>query len=173
MKKGLELSSGIDRTNETSASDLGLYVEGGHKFTTHVEEIAHANTYIVTVPTPINEDNIPELSPLISASNIIGSVLNRGDLVIYESTVYPGVTEEICVPVLIKQSGLSYNIDFFCGYSPERINPGDKRNTLSKIVKITAGSNEETATVVDGLYKKIITAGTYRAVQFVWRRRLK
>lgn len=127
------------------------------------EDLKNFNTFIVTVPTPIDEFNNPVLTPLISASRMIGNVLKKGDLVIYESTVYPGCTEEDCVPVLEKQSGLKFNKDFFCGYSPERINPGDKVNTLTKIRKITSGSTPAIAEVVDNLYSSVITAGTYKA----------
>ena len=128
-----------------------------------VTDIASANIFIVTVPTPIDQHKKPNLIPLISASKIIGGVLKRGDIVIYESTVYPGCTEEVCVPMLEKTSGLNYNEDFFCGYSPERINPGDKINTLTKIKKVTSGSTPETARTVDSLYNSIITAGTHLA----------
>src|SRR5690606_3758973 len=119
--------------------------------------------FIVTVPTPVDQVNRPDLTPLQKASHTVGSALKKGDIVIYESTVYPGATEEVCVPVLEKVSGLKFNVDFFAGYSPERINPGDQVNTLSKIKKITSGSTPEIATVVDSLYASIITAGTHKA----------
>ena len=128
-----------------------------------IEDIKNCNIYIVTVPTPIDEFKKPDLNPLISASAMLGKVLKQGDLVIYESTVYPGCTEEDCVPILEKESGLKYNIDFYCGYSPERINPGDKKNKLPNIKKVTSGSSPEIATSVDNLYKTIITAGTHKA----------
>ena len=128
-----------------------------------VKDITHANIYIVTVPTPVDKNNRPILTPLVKASEMIGKVLQKGDIVIYESTVYPGCTEEDCVPVLEKSSGLVFNKDFFCGYSPERINPGDKEHTVSKIKKVTSGSTEEIAQVVDDLYNSIITAGTFKA----------
>ena len=128
-----------------------------------VKDIAPANIYIVTVPTPVDKNNRPILTPLVKASEMIGKVLQKGDIVIYESTVYPGCTEEDCVPVLEKSSGLVFNKDFFCGYSPERINPGDKEHTVSKIKKVTSGSTEEIAQVVDDLYNSIITAGTFKA----------
>ena len=128
-----------------------------------VKDIAPANIYIVTVPTPVDKNNRPILTPLVKASEMIGKVLQKGDIVIYESTVYPGCTEEDCVRVLEKSSGLVFNKDFFCGYSPERINPGDKEHTVSKIKKVTSGSTEEIAQVVDDLYNSIITAGTFKA----------
>ena len=132
------------------------------KLTTHVNDIKECNVFIVTVPTPINEDKTPNLEPLISASELVGSVIKKNSIVIYESTVYPGVTEDICVPILEKNSKLRYNIDFFCGYSPERISPGDKSKSLEKIVKITSGSNTKIAKFVDDLYRKIVKAGTYK-----------
>ncbi|MFT6872466.1 MAG: UDP-N-acetyl-D-galactosamine dehydrogenase [Roseivirga sp.] len=163
-----ELNEGHDRTLEIEDdllksvlskedSDTGLYN------TNILSEIADCNIYIVTVPTPIDEDQNPDLTPLIKASETVGSVLKKGDIVIYESTVYPGATEEDCVPVLQEKSGLRYNDDFFCGYSPERINPGDKEHTVTKILKVTAGSTPEIAERVDLLYKSVITAGTYKA----------
>ena len=158
-----QLQMGVDRTREVTKSDLIESDSNGLVFTDNSREIKTSNIYIVTVPTPIDEHNKPNLTPLISASSTIGSVLKVGDLVIYESTVYPGVTEEICVPVLAKQSGLTYQEEFFCGYSPERINPGDRTNSLPNIVKVTAGSTPSTAEVVDQLYRKIIKAGTYKA----------
>ena len=135
----------------------------GLSFTSNPEELKAVNTYIVTVPTPIDQFNNPDLTPLLKASETIGKTLNKGDIVIYESTVYPGCTEEDCVPVLEKFSGLKFNIDFFCGYSPERINPGDKENTLTKIKKITSGSTPEVADMVDALYNSILLNGTHKA----------
>lgn len=135
----------------------------GLSFTSDAEELKAVNTYIVTVPTPIDRFNNPDLMPLLKASETIGKTLNRGDIVIYESTVYPGCTEEDCVPVLEKFSGLKFNQDFFCGYSPERINPGDKVNTLTKIKKITSGSTPEVADLVDAMYNSILLNGTHRA----------
>jgi UDP-N-acetyl-D-galactosamine dehydrogenase len=132
-------------------------------FSADKASISDSNVFIITVPTPIDNYKKPDLGPLLSASRVVGSVLKKGDIVIYESTVYPGCTEEDCVPVLEKVSGLRYNVDFFCGYSPERINPGDKVNTLTKIRKVTSGSTPEVATLVDELYKSIIEAGTYLA----------
>jgi UDP-N-acetyl-D-glucosamine/UDP-N-acetyl-D-galactosamine dehydrogenase len=156
-----ELERGHDRTNE---SETAKFAEAKNlTFTSSVEAIKAANVFIVTVPTPIDAFKKPDLSPLISASKTVGKVLKKGDVVIYESTVYPGCTEEDCVPILERESGLNFNVDFFCGYSPERINPGDKVNTLTKILKITSGSTPEVANFVDELYGSIIIAGTYKA----------
>jgi len=166
-----ELNEGEDHTLE---ADLDLLEEvldaarttdfsRGYKATASLEDIKEANVFIVTVPTPIDRFNSPDLRPLISASEMLGKVLKKGDTVIYESTVYPGCTEEECIPVLEKISGLQFNKDFFAGYSPERIVPGDKVNTLTTIVKVTSGSTPEIAEMVDQLYKKIVTAGTHKA----------
>jgi len=165
-----ELSEGKDRTKE---ADLGsmkeaidYYKDGKDKglwFSYDTSDLRSCNVFIVTVPTPIDQFKAPDLRPLIKASEMLGKVLKKGDIVIYESTVYPGCTEEDCVPVLERFSGLKFNIDFFCGYSPERINPGDKVNTLTKIKKVTSGSTPEIADIVDGLYASIITAGTHKA----------
>ena len=165
-----ELSAGKDHTLEADLIGMkqarDLY-EATHKigltFTCDAEQLQQVNTYIVTVPTPIDRFNNPDLTPLIKASETIGKTLHKGDIVIYESTVYPGCTEEDCVPVLEKNSGLTFNKDFFCGYSPERINPGDKVNTLTKIKKITSGSTPEIADIVDALYNSILENGTHRA----------
>ncbi len=135
----------------------------GLSFSSSTEHLKECNVYIVTVPTPIDQFKAPDLTPLLKASKMLGEVLKKGDVVIYESTVYPGCTEEDCVPVLERQSGLKYNVDFFCGYSPERINPGDKVNTLTKIKKVTSGSTPEIANFVDDLYSSIIAAGTHKA----------
>ena len=156
-----ELRSGQDRTLETKSEELALATR--LQFSTDAGALANCDVFIVTVPTPIDKANRPDLTPLVKASETVGKVLKSGDIVIYESTVYPGATEEVCVPVLEKFSGKKFNVDFFCGYSPERINPGDKVNTLTKIKKITSGSTAEVADVVDALYKSIITAGTFRA----------
>lgn len=165
-----ELQKGEDRTQEANLDELNKALllkekEGnvGLSFSSHVGDLAHYNTFIVTVPTPIDQFKSPDLGPLIKASKMLGKVLKPGDLVIYESTVYPGCTEEDCVPVLEKSSGLKFNVDFFAGYSPERINPGDKINTLTKIMKVTSGSTPEIAERVDALYRSIITAGTHKA----------
>lgn len=157
-----ELNSGYDRTLELDESQLQA-VKSRLNYTCDIHEIADSTVFIVTVPTPIDESNRPDLTPLIKSSNTIGKVLKKGDIVIYESTVYPGVTEEVCVPELEKTSGLTFNQDFFCGYSPERINPGDKEHTVKKILKVTSGSTPEIARKVDELYKSVITAGTYLA----------
>ncbi|OOY52459.1 Vi polysaccharide biosynthesis UDP-N-acetylglucosamine C-6 dehydrogenase TviB [Solemya velum gill symbiont] len=156
-----ELVVGTDSTLETSSDELQ---EAKHlSFTTDVEELRDCDCFIVTVPTPIDEYNQPDLTPLVKSSETVGSVLNKGDIVIYESTVYPGATEEVCVPVLESCSGLKFNQDFFAGYSPERINPGDKEHRLATIKKVTAGSTPEIAELVDALYGEIITAGTHKA----------
>ncbi|MFC4269721.1 nucleotide sugar dehydrogenase [Polaribacter marinivivus] len=170
-KRVCELNQGKDHTLEADINDLQFVLKNqvetnfklGYKASCDLNEIEKANTYIVTVPTPINEFNAPELSPLKSASKMIGKLINKGDIIIYESTVYPGCTEEICVPILEKNSGLFFNKDFFVGYSPERIVPGDKVNTLKTIVKVTSGSNHFIAEEIDMMYKKIITAGTHKA----------
>jgi UDP-N-acetyl-D-galactosamine dehydrogenase len=156
-----ELRSGVDSTKETNGEELAS--AKNLTFTSNASDLAGCNFYIVTVPTPVNTDKIPDLSMLLSASALVGGVLKKGDIVVYESTVYPGATEDDCVPVLEKCSRLKFNEDFFCGYSPERINPGDKEHTLTKIMKVTSGSNDECAALVDGLYSEIITAGTYKA----------
>jgi len=158
-----ELNNGHDATLEVDDENLQHVLRGGLKLTTEVEKLADCNVYIVTVPTPTDKNNRPVLTPMIKASESIGSVLKKGDIVIYESTVYPGVTEEVCVPVLEKISGLVFNQDFFAGYSPERINPGDKQHTVTKILKVTSGSTPEIAQKVDELYASIITAGTHKA----------
>lgn len=165
-----ELQAGKDHTLEADlvgmkqARDLYETTKKvGLTLTSDISELKQVNTYIVTVPTPIDRFNTPDLKPLLSASELIGKTLNRGDIVIYESTVYPGCTEEDCVPVLEKFSGLKFNQDFYCGYSPERINPGDKVNTLTKIKKITSGSTPEVADIVDALYNSILENGTHRA----------
>lgn len=164
-----ELSEGSDRTKEASIEDLKHVIELkkgsdiGLKFSFDTTALKDYNTFIVTVPTPINQFKAPDLTPLIKASEMLGKILKKGDLVIYESTVYPGCTEEDCVPVLEKTSGLKFNTDFFAGYSPERINPGDKINTLTKIKKVTSGSTPVIAERVDQLYRSIITAGTHKA----------
>ena len=158
-----ELNAGIDRTLELNEVQVNEALANGMQFTNVLEEIAECNIYIVTVPTPIDEHKRPDLTPLIKASESIGKVLKKDDIVIYESTVYPGATEEDCVPVLETFSGLTFNEDFFCGYSPERINPGDKEHTVTKILKVTAGSTPEIGKKVDALYASVITAGTYLA----------
>ena len=149
--------------NHSSVIVIPEKIITGLMFTSEIVDIKIATTFIITVPTPIDKFNKPDLSPLLKASEIVASVLKKGDIVIYESTVYPGCTEEDCVPILEKISGLIFNIDFFCGYSPERINPGDKINTLTKIKKVTSGSTPDIAKIVNALYSSIITAGTHLA----------
>lgn len=160
-----ELKEGKDKTGEIDlvAFSKVLKAKNGLQLTANPKDIADSNIYIITVPTPISNNKQPDLSHLLSATKMVAKVLKRGDMVIYESTVYPGCTEEDCVPVLEKISTLVYNKDFFCGYSPERISPGDKVNTLTKIKKVTSGSNPQAAKKVDNLYKSIIKAGTYLA----------
>jgi len=168
-----ELKTGNDHTLEVAPENLKKVLVSNAEInasasygllpSAEVNDIASANIYIVTVPTPVDKNNRPILTPLVKASEMIGKVLQKGDIVIYESTVYPGCTEEDCVPVLEQSSGLVFNNDFFCGYSPERINPGDKEHTVAKIKKVTSGSTDVIAQVVDDLYKSIITAGTFKA----------
>ncbi len=158
-----ELMSGVDRTLELSESQVNEALSNGMLFSKDTKDIEDCNIYIVTVPTPIDKHKKPDLTPLIKASETIGKVLKKDDIVIYESTVYPGATEEECVPVLEKFSGMKFNQDFFCGYSPERINPGDKEHTVTKILKVTAGSTPEIGKKVNELYASIITAGTHLA----------
>ncbi len=156
-----ELRAGRDGTLEVSPDDLAQ--ARALNFSTSLDDLRQCKVFIVTVPTPVDQANRPDMTPLVRASETVGKVLTQGSIVIYESTVYPGATEEVCVPVLEKLSGLRFNEGFYCGYSPERINPGDKVNTLTKIRKITSGSTPEVAEAVDGLYRSIITAGTHRA----------
>ncbi len=156
-----DLKAGNDFTLETSQEELAAAER--LTLTTKPEDLHDCNCYIVTVPTPIDEHKRPDLTPLVKASETVGKVLKKGDIVIYESTVYPGCTEEDCVPVLEKYSGLKFNQDFFCGYSPERINPGDKEHRITNIKKVTSGSTPEIADLIDDLYNQIITAGTHKA----------
>jgi UDP-N-acetyl-D-galactosamine dehydrogenase len=158
-----ELRSGVDRTLELTNNQVKEAIANGMEFTNQLDDIKDCNIYIVTVPTPIDKHKKPDLTPLLKASESIGKVLKKGDIVIYESTVYPGATEEDCVPILERVSGLKFNEDFFCGYSPERINPGDKEHTVTKILKVTSGSTPQIADIVDELYASIITAGTHKA----------
>jgi UDP-N-acetyl-D-galactosamine dehydrogenase len=156
-----ELKKGHDRTQEVEKQEL---IKSSHlSFSNSVEDLKSVNYFIITVPTPVDEFRKPDLRPLQSASKTVGSVLKKGDIVIYESTVYPGCTEEVCVPVLEQTSGLKFNVDFFCGYSPERINPGDKLHRVTTIKKVTSGSTPAVAEIVDQLYLKIIKAGTHKA----------
>ena len=156
-----ELRDGFDRTLEVDKQ--GLAAASKLSFSSNIQDLIDANYFIITVPTPVDQYKKPDLMPLIKASETVGKSLKKGDVVIYESTVYPGCTEEDCVPVLEKFSGLKFNVDFFCGYSPERINPGDKQHRLPNIKKVTSGSTPEIAEMVDQLYKKIIKAGTHKA----------
>lgn len=157
----LELKNGVDKTNETNFKNIKSAKK--LKFSYNKIDLKKCNIYIITVPTPINNFKTPDLTYLISASSMVGNLLKNEDIVIYESTVYPGCTEEDCVPILERESGLIYNKQFYCGYSPERINPGDRINTLTKIKKVTSGSNQKTAVIVDKLYRSIIKAGTHLA----------
>lgn len=156
-----ELKNGVDRTLEVDIE--GLRSATRLSYSTDIEDLKKCNVYIVTVPTPVDEHKRPDLTPLIKASETVGKALKKGDIVVYESTVYPGCTEEDCVPVLERVSGLKFNEDFYCGYSPERINPGDKEHTVTKILKVTSGSTPEIADKVDAMYGSIITAGTHKA----------
>jgi len=156
-----ELKQGKDTTLEVDSKELKQVTQ--LSYTTNINDIKDCNIYIVTVPTPIDEYKNPDLTPLIKSSETVGLLLNKGDIVIYESTVYPGATEEVCVPILEQQSGLKFNQDFYCGYSPERINPGDKEHRVINIKKVTSGSTPNIATIVDDLYKEIIIAGTHKA----------
>ncbi|HEC1784519.1 TPA: nucleotide sugar dehydrogenase [Campylobacter lari] len=162
QERVVELQNGFDKTKEISQQEI-LCNKKNITFTYSISDISKANFYIITVPTPIDSSNNPDLTPIKSATKAIASILKKNDIVIYESTVYPGCTEEICVPILEEISGLVYNKDFYCGYSPERINPGDKTRKLTDIKKITSGSNENIAEVVDNLYSSVISAGTYKA----------
>lgn len=161
QKRVDELKSGQDHTLEVEPEEL--MQADCLRFSTSINDLAESNVFIVTVPTPIDEYKQPDLTPLVRASETIGKALKKGDIVIYESTVYPGATEEDCVPVLEKVSGLKYNVDFFAGYSPERINPGDKEHRVTTIKKVTSGSTPEIADLVDALYNEIITVGTHKA----------
>lgn len=162
QKRVDELKQGLDSTLETTLQEL----KEAHNltFTTNLDDIKNCSIYIVTVPTPIDKQKKPDLTPLEAASKSIGKILSKEDIVIYESTVYPGATEEVCVPILEKYSGLIFNKDFFCGYSPERINPGDKEHRITNIKKVTAGSTPEAASEIDDLYQEIIVAGTHKAI---------
>ncbi len=153
-----DLENGVDSTLENTTEELN---DAKHlSYTANLDDVKDCEIFIITVPTPIDKHKRPDLTPLEKSSEAVGSILKKGDIVIYESTVYPGATEEVCVPILERQSGLIFNKDFYCGYSPERINPGDKEHRVTTIKKVTAGSTPEIATEVDELYKEIITAGT-------------
>lgn len=157
------LMEGHDATLEVSDELLQSALSNGFKCTTDIEEIRNCNFYVVAVPTPVDKHNNPDLTPLYGASTTVGKVISKGDIVVYESTVYPGVTEDECIPVVEKVSGLKYNVDFFAGYSPERINPGDKLHTVEKIKKVTSGSTPEVGKKVNEIYASVITAGTHLA----------
>lgn len=157
------LNQGHDATLEVDDALLQEAIKSGFKCTTNLEDIRDCNVYIVAVPTPVDDNNRPDLRPLWGASETVGKVISKGDIVVYESTVYPGVTEEECLPVVEKVSGLKFNTDFFAGYSPERINPGDKLHTVEKIKKVTSGSTPEIADIVDGLYNSVLINGTHKA----------
>ncbi|RZL49038.1 MAG: nucleotide sugar dehydrogenase, partial [Variovorax sp.] len=160
-KRIAELKAGHDRTLEISTEEL--QDASRLSFTSHADDLRDCSVFIVTVPTPIDNANRPDLTPLVKASETVGRIMRQGAIVIYESTVYPGATEEVCVPILERLSGKKFNVDFFCGYSPERINPGDKEHRLPSIKKVTSGSTPEVAETVDRLYREIITAGTHKA----------
>lgn len=161
MARISELKTGTDRTLETTTEELNAAIH--LRYSAKLEELKEANVYVITVPTPIDEYHKPDLTPLRKASEAVGRVVSKGDIIIYESTVYPGCTEEDCVPIVEKTSGLTFNIDFFVGYSPERINPGDKVHRLTTIKKVTSGSTPEVAETVDALYQSIVEAGTHKA----------
>jgi len=168
QKRVVNLLNGFDQTDEANLEDLEFVInnktnKNGLDISSNIKDLKNCNVYIVTVPTPINKFKSPDLGPLLNASKMIGNILKKDDIVIYESTVYPGCTEEDCVPVLESFSALKFNKDFFCGYSPERVNPGDKINTLTKIIKVTSGSTDKIADFVDDLYSSIIMAGTHKA----------
>lgn len=158
-----ELKNGRDKTLEASDDELKDALSNNLKFSSNLNDLKKYNFFIIAVPTPVDKNNRPDLTPLLKASQSVGSVLKKGDIVVYESTVYPGATEEECVPVLEKFSNLKFNEDFFCGYSPERINPGDKEHTITKIKKITSGSTKKVADIVDDVYASVIKAGTFKA----------
>ena len=163
VKRVVELNKGLDSTNELTTDQLKAVVGSSLKLTTDLTDISDCTTYIVTVPTPVTSSKNPDLTPVIKATESVSTVLKKGDTVVYESTVYPGVTEEVCVPILEEKTGLKFNIDFFVGYSPERINPGDKKHTITKITKVVSGSTPETLKELSALYGSIIEAGIYEA----------
>ena len=166
-----ELKAGIDKTYELSKKDLELL--NNIHLTSNENDISKSNIYIITVPTPVDKNNKPDLFPLLNATGTVGRYLSKNDIVIFESTVFPGCTEEICAPELEKKSGLKYNLEFFCGYSPERINPGDKKHTLTKITKVVSASNRRVLLVVDDLYNSIIDAGLLKFHQLQLQKLLK
>ena len=162
-KRIAELNSGLDATNELTTEQLNKVVGTSLKFTTILEDISNCTTFIVTVPTPVTSSKSPDLTPIVKATESLSTALKKGDTVVYESTVYPGVTEEVCVPILEEKTGLKFNTDFFVGYSPERINPGDKKHTITKITKVVSGSTPQTLKKLSVLYGSIIEAGIYEA----------
>ena len=162
-KRIAELNSGLDATNELTTEQLNKVVGTSLKFTTILEDISNCTTFIVTVPTPVTSSKNPDLTPIVKATESLSTALKKGDTVVYESTVYPGVTEEVCVPILEEKTGLKFNTDFFVGYSPERINPGDKKHTITKITKVVSGSTPQTLKKLSALYGSIIEAGIYEA----------
>ncbi|GHV42910.1 nucleotide sugar dehydrogenase [Spirochaetia bacterium] len=163
VKRVQSLNNGYDITGEVQDELLQSALNDGLSCTDSINDITDCNFYIVAVPTPVDKNNHPDLTPLINASKIVGKIISKDDIVVYESTVYPGVTEEECIPVIEKESNLKFNIDFFVGYSPERINPGDKEHTVEKIKKVTSGSTPETADIVDGIYNSVLVNGTHKA----------
>ena len=163
QKRVEALMAGHDATLEVSDELLQSAIDNGFVCTSNIDEIRDCNFYVVAVPTPVDENNNPDLTPLYGASTTVGKVISKGDVVVYESTVYPGVTEDECIPVVEKVSGLKFNEDFFAGYSPERINPGDKEHTVEKIKKVTSGSTPEVGQFVNDVYASVITAGTHLA----------
>ena len=162
-KRIAELNSSIDATNELTTEQLNKVVGNSLKLTTTLADISNCTTFIVTVPTPVTSSKSPDLTPVVKATESVSTVLKKGDTVVYESTVYPGVTEEVCVPILEEKTGLKFNVDFFVGYSPERINPGDKKHTITKITKVVSGSTPQTLKELSALYRSIIEAGIYEA----------
>ena len=163
IKRIKELNKGLDVTNELTSEQLDKVVRTSLKLTTDLEDVANCTIFIVTVPTPVTSNKTPDLTPVIKATESVSSILKKGDTVVYESTVYPGVTEEVCIPILEEKTGLKFNVDFFVGYSPERINPGDKKHTITKITKVVSGSTPETLRELSALYGSIIEAGIYEA----------
>lgn len=163
IKRVSEINNGRDVTLEVSDELLQQAISNGFKCTTDIDDIKKSDIYIVAVPTPVDSNNRPNLEPLINASTIVGKVISKGNIVIYESTVYPGVTEEECIPIVERVSGMKFNVDFFAGYSPERINPGDKEHTVEKIKKVTSGSTPEIADIIDRLYNSVLINGTHKA----------
>lgn len=163
QKRVESLMAGHDATLEVADVLLQSALDSGFKCTSNLEDIRDCNFYVIAVPTPVDKDNRPDLTPLISASETVGRVISKGDIVVYESTVYPGVTEEECLPIVERVSGLKFNLDFFAGYSPERINPGDKEHTVEKIKKVTSGSTPEIANIVDKIYNSVLVNGTHKA----------